>query len=144
MGRTARARLVDKQKLGVAHAENLAGDALGAIGGEINRKRGDLFRRHLLHALYPHLFLWSVHRNRIDHARPSKRRDAIRTDLEALHVERDPAREPDDTELGRHVIGLAEIPDQRRARGHVYENAAVLLTERNGAAAAHVAVAFEE
>src|SRR5262249_56277378 len=69
MDRTDHARLIEQKNLVVAHAENLAGDALGAIGGEINRKRGDLFRRHLLHCLYPPLFLWSVHGNRIDHAR---------------------------------------------------------------------------
>ena len=49
--------------------------------------------------------------------------------LKRCHVERDAARQPDDAELGRHVIGLAEIADQARGRGHVHEGAAVLLAE---------------
>src|SRR5213078_2248176 len=82
------AGLAKQENLVVTHAENLTGDSLGAIGGQIDRKRRNLFRRHLLHALNPHLFLWSIHRDRIDHACPSKWRDAIRTNLEALHIER--------------------------------------------------------
>src|SRR6266852_6070682 len=46
-----RARLVEQEYLVVAHAENLPGDAVGAVGGEIDRERRDLFRRHLTEAL---------------------------------------------------------------------------------------------
>src|SRR5262245_35982308 len=77
MDRSDYARLAKQENLVVANAENLAGDALRVIGGEIDRKRRDLFRRHLLHALNPHLFLWCIHWDRIDHARPGKGRYAI-------------------------------------------------------------------
>src|SRR5919198_3210653 len=138
MDGTNRARLIEQENLVIAHAENLAGNPLRAIRGEIDRKRRDLFRRHLLHAFDPRLFLRRLGRYRIDHACPGERRNAVRTHLEALHVERDAAGKPDDAELGRHVIGLAEIADQRRGRGHVHEGTAILLAEMRGAGPAHV------
>ncbi len=141
--RAHRARLAEQEHLVVAHAENLPGDAVGAIRGEIDHERRDLLRRHLLEALDAALFLLGLGRDRIDHARPGERRDAVRAHLEALHVERDRARQPDDAELRRHVVGLAEIADQRRGRGHVHEGAGILLAEMRGAGAAHVEGAVE-
>ena len=62
----------------------------------------------------------------------------VRAHVEALHVERDAARQPDDAHLRRHVVGLAEIADQARGRGHVDHRAGVLLAEMRRAGAAHV------
>ena len=62
---------------------------------------------------------------------------AVRAHVEALHVERDAARQPDDAHLRRHVVGLAEIADQARRRGHVDHRAGVLLAEMRRAGAAH-------
>ena len=115
-----RAGLVEQINLVVAHAEDLAADAVGAVGAEIDRKRRDLFRRHLAEAGDARLLCFGLGRDRVDHARPGKRRDAVRAHLEARHVERDAARQSDNAELGRHVIGLAEIADQPRGRGHVH------------------------
>ena len=50
--------------------------------------------------------------------------------MKTIHVERDRFRQPDDAELGRGIIGLAEIPDQARGRGEVHERAAFLLAEQ--------------
>src|SRR5215468_2801808 len=61
----------------------------------------------------------------------------------AMQFERDAAGKPDDTELSRHVIGLAEIADQRRGRRHVHEGAAILLAEPHRAGPAHVEGAVE-
>src|SRR5262249_50302926 len=102
-----------------------------------------LLRRHLAEALDPGLLLRRLRRDRVDHAGPGERRDAVRAHLEALHVERDAARQPDDAEFGRHVIGLAEIADQRRGRGHVHEGAGILLAELYRAGPAHVEGAVE-
>ena len=54
------------------------------------------------------------------------------------------ARQPDDAELGRHVIGLAEISDQRRGRGHVHGAPEFCSREmRERSSAAHVEGAVE-
>src|SRR5262249_1469661 len=71
--RADRARLVEQEHLVVAHAENLPGDALGTVGGEVDRERRDLLRRHLLKALDPALVFLGLRRNRIDHAGPGER-----------------------------------------------------------------------
>src|SRR5262249_23817635 len=93
--------LAEQENLVVAHAEDLAGDPLGGVRAEIDGERGDLLRRHLLHARDALLLPRGFGRDRIDHAGPGERRDAVRAHLEALHVERDAAREPDDAELRR-------------------------------------------
>src|SRR5436305_6385427 len=49
--RAHRPRLAEQEDLVVAHTEDLARDALGAVRGEIDRERRDLLRRHLLEAL---------------------------------------------------------------------------------------------
>src|SRR5436309_780329 len=123
MDRTDGARLVEQENLVAAHAEDLSGNSLRAIGGEIDRERGDFFRRHLLEPLDPGFLLRRLRRDRIDHARPRERRDAVRAYPEPRHVERDRAREPDNAEFCRHVIRLAEIADQRRGRCHMHEGA---------------------
>src|SRR3954466_14490804 len=46
-----RARLRVEEDLVVARADDLARDALGLVGAEINRKRRDLIGRHLLQPL---------------------------------------------------------------------------------------------
>ena len=105
---------------------------------EIDHERRDLLRRHLLEALDPRLSSSVSAGIEPIMRRPGERRDAVRAHLEALHVERDPARQADDAELRRHVVGLAEIADQPRGRGHVHEGAGVLLAEMRRAGAAHV------
>src|SRR5215469_13065950 len=107
-----RARLVEQEYLVVAHREYLPRDTLGRRGSKIDRKRRDLVRRHLAEALDAALLRLALRRDRIDHAGPGERGDAVRARVEAPHVERDAAREPHDAELGGHVVGLAEIADQ--------------------------------
>src|SRR5215470_7402439 len=92
-------RLVEQEHLVVAHREDLPADPFGTIGSEIDDKRRDLLRRHLLEALDAALLLLGLRRDRIDHAGPGERRDAVRAHLEARHIERDRAREPHDAEL---------------------------------------------
>src|SRR4051812_8594557 len=48
--RADRPRLVEQEDLVVAHREDLAGDAGGVVGAEIDDERRDLLRRHLLQA----------------------------------------------------------------------------------------------
>ena len=72
----------------------------------------------------------------IDHAGPGERRDRVGAHVEALHVERDRFRQADDAELGGGVVGLAEIADQARGRGHMHVGARSLRLEvRRGGAA---------
>src|SRR5882762_4638877 len=51
MDRADRPRLVEQEHLVVAHREDLPANPLGTIGREINDKRRDLLRRHLLETL---------------------------------------------------------------------------------------------
>src|SRR6266700_3353207 len=89
MNRADRARLVEQENLVAAHAENLSRDGFGAVGGEIDDERRDLFRGHLAEPLDPPLLLLGRGGDRVDHAGPGERSDAVRPDLEARHVERD-------------------------------------------------------
>src|SRR5579864_8302225 len=138
-----RAILIEQINLVVAHAENLPGNAGGAVGAEVDRERRDLFRRHLADAGDARLLLLGLGRDRVDHAGPGERRDAVRAHRKALHVERNAARQPDDAHLGRHVVGLTEIADQARCRRHVHEAAGILLAEVRRAGAAHVEAAVQ-
>src|SRR5262245_40172837 len=72
-----RPRLVEQEHFVVAHRKDLPADSFGAIGGEIDDERRDLLRRHLLEALDAALLLLGLRRDRIDHARPGERRDAV-------------------------------------------------------------------
>src|SRR5262249_10502777 len=121
----------------VTHRKNLPGYAFGAIRAEIDRQRRDFFRAHFAHARDAFLFLLGLGRNRIDHARPGEWRDAIRADIEPCHVERDAARQSDNAHLRGHVIGLAEIADEPRGRGHVHEATETLLAKMRGTGTAH-------
>src|SRR5438132_8056671 len=73
MDRADRARLVEQENLVAAHAENLSGDGFGAVGGEIDDERRDLFRGHLTEALDAPLLILGLGRDRVDHAGPGER-----------------------------------------------------------------------
>ena len=111
---------------------------LGRVGAEIDRERRDLLRRHLLQPLDALLLLLVSAGIESIMRRQGERRDAVRAHAEALHVERDAARQAHDAELGRHVVGLAEIADQAGGRGHVHVSARALLAEMPATRAAHV------
>ena len=55
--------------------------------------------------------------------------DAVGAHVEARHVERDRLGQADDAELGRGVVGLAEIADEARCGRQVDEGAALLVLE---------------
>ena len=105
----------------------MSGDILGGIGKQIGAERRDLLRAHLLDLLDARLLGLGLGRDGADHAGPGERRDAVRADVEAAHVERDRLRQADDAEFCRGVVGLAEIADQARGRGEVHEGAALLF-----------------
>ena len=78
-----------------------------------------------------------VSRNGRRHAGPRPRRDAVGAHVELRHVERDRLRQSHDAHLGGAVIGLAEVADQARGRGHVHVCAGVLILEMRGRRARH-------
>src|SRR6476619_4789727 len=121
--------LVEQKNLVVAHREDLPGDACRRVGAEIDNQRRDLFRRHLLEPRDALLLSVGLGWDRADHPAPGERREAVRAYVEALHVERNAARQADDSHLRRHVVGLAEVADQTRRRGHVNHRAGILFAE---------------
>ena len=128
---------VEQINLVVARRKNLAADAIGRLGRQINHQRRDFLRRDLARARDSRFFLLVFGRDRLHHARPGERRHAIRAHVESRHVERDAARQPDNAHLGRRIIGLAEIADQSGRRCHVHVGAGILLAEMRRAGAAH-------
>jgi len=63
--------------------------------------------------------------------------------VELLHVQRNALGQRHQRQLGRAVVGLAEVADQARGGGHVHEGAALLLLEMVGGGAAHVVAAVQ-
>ena len=108
-------------------AEHLTGYVPRRVGGEKDRHRRVLVRRHLLNFRDPRPLLFGARRDRLGHAAPRPGRQAIRTHIEPLHVDRDRFRQGRDAELGRSVIRLAHIADQPRSAGDVNVGAAFLL-----------------
>src|SRR6185312_1655208 len=84
--RTQRTVLAEQENLVHAHAKNLPGDVPGCVAEQIGRHRRDLFRTHLLDLLDALLLRFSLRRNGSDQPAPGKRRNAVRADIEALHV----------------------------------------------------------
>ena len=92
MVRSTRLRLVEHEHLVVVHAENLPGNSLGTVGGQINGERCDLFRRYLLHARDPRrssVFSAGIELMILVHAKGAMQFE--RTLKRCLHVERDAA-----------------------------------------------------
>src|SRR5690348_8347830 len=73
-----RPRLVEQIDLVVADRENLPGDAGGRLRAKVDREWRDLFRRHALKSFDAAFVLLRLRRNRFDHARKGKGRDAVR------------------------------------------------------------------
>src|SRR5262245_47433119 len=124
-----------QEQLVGAYREDLPGHFLRFLRGEKNRQRRDLRRLHHLHLLDARLLLFTLYRNRADHAAPGERRDAVRAHVVLRHVERDRLRQADDAELRRRVVRLAEVADQAGGRRHVDVGARLLRLEvgRRGA-----------
>ena len=133
--RAQRPVLGHEENLVRPHRENLPGHILRGIAREIDRYRRDLRGLHALHLLHARLLVRRFRGNGADHAAPRERRDAIRGHLVFGHVQRHRLGQRGDAELRRGVIGLAEIADQARGRGHVDVTAGILALEigRRGA-----------
>jgi len=98
-------------------------------------KRGNLGGLHALELLDAGLLVGGLGRDRADHAAVGEGGDAVRAHAVALHVERDRLGQADDAELRGRVVGLAEVADQARGRGHVHVAARLLRAEvRRGGA----------
>src|SRR6476620_11976831 len=100
-----RPRLVEQINLVVADRENLPGNAGGRLSAQIDCKRCDLLRGHLLEGFDAAFILFRLRRNRLDHARERKGRDAIRAYIETRHVQCDATRQTYDAKLRSHVVG---------------------------------------
>src|SRR6476659_7288491 len=103
--RTYRAILAEQEDLVHPHTEDLSANVLGGIGKQVGAHRRDLLRAHLLDLLDARLLGFGFGWDGADHAGPGERRDAVRANVEAAHVERDRLRQPDDAELGGGVVG---------------------------------------
>ena len=130
MNRAQRARLAHQENLVHPHRKDLPCDIPGGVAEQEGHDRRDLFRAHLLNFGHARLLRLGFGWNGTDQPAPGERRDAVGTNMKALHVERDRFRQPDDAELRGGVIGLAEIADQAGCRGEVDERAAFLLAEQ--------------
>ena len=65
--------------------------------------------------------------NGADHARPREGRDAVGGHVVARHVERHHLGEAHDAELGRRVVGLADVAHEPGRRRHVDDASPLLL-----------------
>src|ERR1700730_4767296 len=133
-----RPRLAEEENLVVAHAENLAGDVARGICAQRDHEGSHAPGHQLLQALDALLLLRRFVGYRVDHSRPRERRYGGGTHAELLHVQCDRLRQRHYAQLGRAVVGLAEIADQARSRGHVHVAAAALRLEMRCRRAADV------
>src|SRR5215471_7222035 len=87
--RAQRARLTHQEYLVHAHSKDLPGDVLGGIAEQIGHDRRDLLRPHLLDFRHARLLRLGLGWDGPDHPAPGKGRNAVRTHVKAVHVERD-------------------------------------------------------
>ncbi|SVJ66376.1 Uncharacterised protein [Klebsiella pneumoniae] len=138
-----RPALAHQEEFVVTRGEHLAGDLAGGVGRQVDGQRRVLLGGHALQLVDAGLLLRGCGRDRVGHPAPGERRDAIRTHVVALHVEGDGFAQGDDAQLGRGIIGLAEVADQPGSAGHVYEGAGLLGTEAFGGGPADEEAAVE-
>ena len=116
-----RPRLAEKKDLVVAHTEDLARHVARLVGTQADHQRRHALGHQLLQAVDTLFLLGRFGRDALDHARPGKGSDGVGAHAEFLHVERDRFRQRRDAELGRAVVGLAEIADEPGGAGHYYK-----------------------
>ncbi|MNT39737.1 hypothetical protein D3C72_1760080 [compost metagenome] len=99
------------------------------IAGQIHTNGGDLGGRHLLDFLDAGLLLRRIGWNGADHATEGKGRYAVGTYVEFFHVEGNGLGQCHDPQLGRIIIGLAQITDQPGRGCHMDIATRALLLE---------------
>ena len=98
---------------------------------------------HLLDSIHTGLLFWRVGWNRTDHATPCKRRNAIGSNIELEHVQRNRFGQSRDTQLGGRIIGLTKVTHQAGSRSHVDVVATFLFLEIRGCSTTDVKAAIQ-